>query len=87
MDKQEKQTIIAEFAVNDNDVGSPEVQVAVLTRRITQLGEHMRQHRHDYGTRRGLIAMVNRRRKLLNYLQRKSLTRYRSLIERLKLRH
>jgi len=87
MDKQEKQTIIAEFAVNDKDVGSPEVQVAVLTRRITQLGEHMRQNRHDYGTRRGLIAMVNRRRKLLNYLQRKSLTRYKNLIARLKLRH
>ncbi|NOY82774.1 MAG: 30S ribosomal protein S15 [Kiritimatiellaeota bacterium] len=87
MDKQEKQAVIADFAITENDVGSPEVQVAVLTRRIAQLSEHMRQHRHDYGTRRGLIAMVNRRRKLLNYLQRKSVQRYKNVIERLKLRH
>ena len=87
MDKQEKQKIIREYAIHEGDVGSPEVQIAVLTHRIKHLSQHMRQHKHDFGSRRGLIAMVNRRRRLLRYLRKKSFERYQRLVERLGLRH
>jgi small subunit ribosomal protein S15 len=84
--KDEKQRIITEFATKDGDTGSPEVQVAILTRRINQLTEHLRVHKHDHHSRRGLLQMVGRRRRLLRYLQANDVARYRSLIERLGLR-
>jgi small subunit ribosomal protein S15 len=84
--KDEKTKIIAEYATKDNDTGSPEVQVAILTRRINTLTEHLKVHKHDHHSRRGLLQMVGRRRRLLRYLQATDVTRYRSLIERLGLR-
>jgi len=75
-----------EYATHDGDTGSPEVQVAVLTSRIRHLTEHMREHKHDFHSRRGLLQMVGRRRRLLKYLQKKDIERYRSLIGRLGLR-
>ncbi len=86
MDKATKAATIKEFAHSDKDVGSVEVQVAVLTRRITELTEHLKVHKKDHSTRRGLIAMVNRRRKLLRYVDGKSHARYLNLIRRLNLR-
>jgi small subunit ribosomal protein S15 len=84
--KDEKNKIISEYATKDNDTGSPEVQVAILTRRINTLNEHLKVHTHDHHSRRGLLQMVGRRRRLLRYLQATDVTRYRSLIERLGLR-
>jgi small subunit ribosomal protein S15 len=84
--KDEKQNIIAEYATKEGDTGSPEVQVAILTRRINDLTEHLKVHKHDHHSRRGLLQMVGRRRRLLRYLQSKDVQRYRSLIERLGLR-
>ncbi|HEY2960018.1 MAG TPA: 30S ribosomal protein S15 [Actinomycetota bacterium] len=84
--KDEKTKIITEYATKDNDTGSPEVQVAILTRRINMLTEHLKVHKHDHHSRRGLLQMVGRRRRLLRYLQATDVTRYRSLIERLGLR-
>jgi small subunit ribosomal protein S15 len=84
--KDEKTQIIAEYATKENDTGSPEVQVAILTRRINTLTEHLKVHKHDHHSRRGLLQMVGRRRRLLRYLQATEVTRYRSLIERLGLR-
>jgi small subunit ribosomal protein S15 len=84
--KDEKTKIISEYATKDNDTGSPEVQVAILTRRINMLTEHLKVHKHDHHSRRGLLQMVGRRRRLLRYLQASDVTRYRSLIERLGLR-
>jgi small subunit ribosomal protein S15 len=84
--KDEKQNIISEYATKDGDTGSPEVQVAILTRRINDLTEHLKVHKHDHHSRRGLLQMVGRRRRLLRYLQSKDVARYRSLIERLGLR-
>lgn len=86
MQKDEKLATIKEFARSDNDVGSAEVQVAVLTKRITELTEHLKINKKDHASRRGLIAMVNRRRRLLKYLDGKSHSRYLELIKRLKLR-
>ena len=86
MTKEEKTAIMRDFARNDKDVGSPEVQIAVLTGRITELTEHLKIHKKDHGSRRGLIAWVNRRRRLLSYLDRKSHSRYLDLIHRLNLR-
>lgn len=86
MDKTKKQQIIKDFAINENDCGSCEVQVAVLTNRINELTEHCKVHKKDHSTRRGLIKMVNRRRKLLRYLNRKAHDRYVALIKRLGLR-
>ena len=71
---------------NDRDTGSPEVQVAVLTRRIADLTEHLKVHKHDHHSRRGLLLLVGRRRRLLNYLSKSDIARYRALIERLGLR-
>jgi small subunit ribosomal protein S15 len=83
---QDKQQIIGEHRTHDGDTGSPEVQVAVLTRRIAHLTEHLREHKHDYHSRRGLLKMVGKRRRLLKYLQKKDVDRYRALIAKLGLR-
>ena len=85
--KETKQSIIADYRVHESDTGSPEVQVAVLTERIRELTEHLKVHQKDFHSRRGLLKMVGRRRKLLRYLRDKDFNRYRSLIERLGLRH
>ena len=83
---ENKQEIIRDYATGEGDTGSPEVQVAVLTQRIRHLTEHLRTHKHDYHSRRGLLKMVGKRRRLLKYLQKKDVERYRSLIARLGLR-
>ena len=81
-----KQQILTEYATVDNDTGSPEVQVAMLTQRIRDLTEHLKAHKHDHHSRRGLLLLVGRRRRLLDYLRKTDISRYRSLIERLGLR-
>jgi small subunit ribosomal protein S15 len=81
-----KKQIMTEYATVEGDTGSPEVQVAMLSRRISDLTEHLRTHKHDHHSRRGLLLLVGRRRRLLNYLASTDITRYRSLIERLGLR-
>ena len=86
LDAATKQKIMSEFATREGDTGSPEVQVAMLTRRIKDLTEHLKEHKHDHHSRRGLLILVGQRRRLLQYLQRTDITRYRSLIERLGLR-
>jgi len=84
--KAEKQEIIKEYAVHEGDTGSPEVQVAVLTKRINDLTEHLRTHNKDHHSRRGLLKMVGRRRNLLNYLQKNDIERYRTIIAKLGIR-
>src|SRR5690349_1509506 len=86
LDTATKNKIIAEYATSEGDTGSPEVQVALLTRRINDLTEHLKTHKHDHHSRRGLLLLVGRRRRLLKYLQDKDISRYRQLIERLGLR-
>jgi small subunit ribosomal protein S15 len=86
LDAAVKQKIMSEYATGEGDTGSPEVQVAMLTQRIRDLTEHLKEHKHDHHSRRGLLLLVGRRRRLLQYLQRTDITRYRSLIERLGLR-
>ena len=86
LDNAVKQEIISQYATGEGDTGSPEVQVALLTRRINDLTDHMKQHRHDFHTQRGLLQLVGRRRRLLRYLEEKDVQRYRALIERLGLR-
>lgn len=86
LDAAVKQKIMTEYATVEGDTGSPEVQVAMLTQRIRDLTEHLREHQHDHHSRRGLLLLVGRRRRLLQYLQQTDITRYRSLIERLGLR-
>ena len=86
MDKEKKSKIMSEFQVNAGDTGSTEVQVALLTERINQLTEHMRANRHDYHTQRGLLKLVGQRRRLLAYLSREDVGRYKSLIGKLGLR-
>jgi len=83
---QDKQEIISKYATHEGDTGSPEVQVALLTKRITDLTEHLKTHKHDHHSRRGLLLMVGDRRRLLDYLKREDINRYRSLIDRLGLR-
>lgn len=83
---ENKDAIIREYATHEGDTGSAEVQVAVLTARIQHLTEHMREHKHDFHSRRGLLKLVGRRRRLLKYLQKKDVERYRTLIGRLGLR-
>lgn len=82
----DKKSIIEEYANTPGDTGSPEVQVAVLTKRIAHLTEHLKEHKHDHHSRRGLMLMVGQRRRLLNYVAKEDIERYRSLIERLGLR-
>ncbi|NBJ68351.1 MULTISPECIES: 30S ribosomal protein S15 [Clostridia] len=84
--QERKNEIINEYKIHDNDTGSPEVQIAVLTAEITTLNEHLRVHKKDHHSRRGLLKMVGKRRNLLNYLRNKDVTRYRQLIEKLGLR-
>ena len=84
--KEKKQAIIAEYARSEGDTGSPEVQVAILTERITELTEHLKTHKKDFHSRRGLLKMVGQRRNLLGYLKKTDINRYRTLIERLGLR-
>ena len=86
IDAAEKKKIIDEYATTSGDTGSPEVQVAVLTKRIAQLTEHLKVHKHDHHSRRGLMLLVGQRRRLLNYVAKTDIQRYRSLIERLGLR-
>jgi small subunit ribosomal protein S15 len=86
LDTATKKQILAQYATAEGDTGSPEVQVAMLSRRIADLTEHLKTHRHDHHSRRGLLLLVGQRRRLLNYLAKKDINRYRSLIERLGLR-
>jgi small subunit ribosomal protein S15 len=86
LDSARKKTILAEYATSEGDTGSPEAQVALLTRRISDLIEHLKTHKHDHHSRRGLLLLVGRRRRLLKYLAKKDISRYRELIERLGLR-
>jgi small subunit ribosomal protein S15 len=81
-----KQEIMQAFATSEGDTGSPEVQIAMLSRRISDLTEHLKMHKHDHHTRRGLMGLVGRRRRLLGYLKDTDIMRYRTLIERLGLR-
>ncbi|ADE56835.1 MULTISPECIES: 30S ribosomal protein S15 [Aminobacterium] len=87
LEKDQKQRIIEEYRTHNVDTGSPEVQIAMLTVRIRELTEHMKNHTKDFHSRRGLLKMVGRRRKLLRYLREKDFNRYQTLIERLGLRH
>lgn len=86
MDKTRKAQIIEEFKLHDGDTGSPEVQIAILTERINHLNEHLKIHKKDHHSRRGLLKMVGKRRGLLNYLMKKDIERYRAIIEKLGLR-
>jgi small subunit ribosomal protein S15 len=86
IDAATKKKIIDEYATSDGDTGSPEVQVAILTKRIAHLTEHLKEHKHDHHSRRGLMLLVGQRRRLLNYIAKTDIERYRSLIERLGLR-
>lgn len=83
---EEKAQVLKEFGLHETDTGSPEAQVALLTTRIKQLTEHLKEHKHDHHSRRGLLLLVGRRRRLLNYVAKVDIERYRSLIERLGLR-
>ncbi|MFT4044831.1 MAG: 30S ribosomal protein S15 [Gordonia sp. (in: high G+C Gram-positive bacteria)] len=82
----EKKTILTEYGLHETDTGSPEAQVALLTKRISDLTEHLKKHKHDHHSRRGLLLLVGRRRRLLKYVAKVDIERYRSLIERLGLR-
>jgi small subunit ribosomal protein S15 len=86
LDAAVKTAIITEYATHPGDTGSPEVQIAVLSRRIKDLTEHLKEHKHDHHSRRGLLILVGQRRRLLGYLQKVDIERYRGLIERLGLR-
>lgn len=83
---EKKQELIKQFAIHENDTGSPEVQIAILTERIRNLTEHIKANKKDLHSRRGLIGLVNKRRKLLKYLKRESEERYRKIVEALGLR-
>lgn len=83
---EQKQELIKEFQIHSTDTGSPEVQIAILTKRIQYLTEHFKVHKQDFHSRRGLLKLVGHRRKLLNYLKNKDIERYRKLIQRLGLR-
>jgi small subunit ribosomal protein S15 len=86
LERVQKDTIIGDFRVHETDTGSPEVQIALLTERINDLTGHLREHRHDHHSRRGLLKLVGRRRRLLAYLSDKDVDRYRVTIARLGLR-
>ena len=86
MTKELKNEIVKKYAIKEGDTGSPEVQVALLTQRINELNEHLKFHKKDHHSRRGLLKMVGRRRNLLQYLKNKDLEGYRALIEKLGLR-
>ena len=84
--KQEKTNLITEYRTHDGDTGSPEVQIALLTNRITYLNEHFKAHAKDHHSRRGLLKLVGRRRRLLDYLKKTDLERYRTIIDKLGIR-
>ena len=86
LDAKVKNDIISQYATHPGDTGSPEVQVAVLSQRIKDLTEHLKEHKHDHHSRRGLLLLVGQRRRLLGYLQKVDINRYRALIERLGIR-
>lgn len=86
LNKETKDAIIKEYATHEGDTGSPEVQVALLSARIKELTEHFRTHHHDHHSRRGLMLLIGKRRRLLDYLAQEDIERYRSLISRLGLR-
>ncbi|WP_207727003.1 30S ribosomal protein S15 [Anaerosolibacter carboniphilus] len=86
MNKENKMAVINSYKVHENDTGSPEVQIALLTTRINELNEHLKIHKKDHHSRRGLLKMVGNRRNLLNYLKDKDIARYRTVIEKLGLR-
>jgi small subunit ribosomal protein S15 len=86
LDTATKNAIIAEYATKPGDTGSPEVQIALLTKRINDLTEHLKTHKHDHHSRRGLLLLVGQRRRLLQYLTKKDINRYRAIIERLGIR-
>jgi small subunit ribosomal protein S15 len=83
---EQKSAVLAEYGLHEKDTGSPEAQVAMLTKRIVDLTEHLKTHKHDHHSRRGLLLLVGRRRRLLKYVQKVDIQRYRTLIERLGLR-
>ncbi|MDP2193220.1 MAG: 30S ribosomal protein S15 [Alphaproteobacteria bacterium] len=83
---EQKQQVIKEYAIKANDTGSPEVQIAIMTTRIKNLTDHMSAHKKDFHSRRGLLILVSKRRRLLQYLERESVERYQNLIKRLELR-
>jgi small subunit ribosomal protein S15 len=83
---EQKKEILGQYGLHETDTGSPEAQVAMLTKRISDLTEHLKMHKHDHHSRRGLLLLVGRRRRLLNYLQKTEIERYRSIVERLGLR-
>ena len=86
MDKEQKTGIIESYRVHDADTGSPEVQIAILTEKINHLNEHLKIHKKDHHSRRGLLMMVGKRRGLLNYLKKKDIERYREIVSKLNLR-
>jgi small subunit ribosomal protein S15 len=86
LSKEKKQAIIKKYARNEQDTGSPEIQIAILTEEINLLTEHLKQHKHDFHSRRGLLKKVGQRRNLLNYLFKKDVTRYREIVKKLGLR-
>jgi len=86
LEKDSKRVIINEFGLHESDTGSPEVQVALLTQRILLITEHLKVHKKDHHTRRGLLMLVGKRRRLLDYIKNKDITRYRKLIKTLKIR-
>jgi small subunit ribosomal protein S15 len=84
--KEQKQTIVTDFGSSDKDTGKTEVQIALLTNRINELTDHLKKHKKDHSSRRGLIKIVGKRRRLLNYLQKEDLESYRNLIKKLGIR-
>ncbi len=84
--KEQKTDIIEKYRIHENDTGSPEVQIAILTERINQLSEHLKKHKKDHASRRGLLKMVGQRRRFLNYLKENDVERYRAIISQLNLR-
>ena len=86
MDQSERSAVIEKYRTHEGDSGSSEVQIALLTARITELTEHLREHKHDHSSRRGLLKMVGQRRRLLNYLNSEDVNRYREIVNKLGLR-
>jgi len=86
LEKDAKRIIIEEFGLHESDTGSPEVQIALLTQRIASITEHLKVHKKDHHTRRGLLMLVGQRRRLLDYIKNKDITRYRKIIKALKIR-
>ena len=86
LSKEEKAKLVKKYAKKDGDTGSAEVQIAILTKEISELTEHLKEHKHDFHSRRGLLKKVGHRRSLLNYLMKKDVTRYREIVKQLGLR-